>query len=328
MLLPHHSSIRGIWQLILLRQSTKAYAITLLELTIIHLSSHTNLAASDIPPIPGMTVEYHYQRQFPLNPLGIYLSAIELMYYLSRLDWNAPISGDVNEWLDAYNVRIMVLRTADANVLHNSHVVLALLGAINDMSSKNAHCEFFVYISLDRRQIGIIAVGPKDGLTQRLTADKERDGPRSLTQNDTTSTNYAPLTLSSEIIDPAFQSVHIEYQTDGDAIGARYVFLMVLDGMAQAAQFSPHSHCSGFHAMDPDLHAVFHISPTHTGRFKFQYSVIVRTLYLLFGDILLDKSRFHEMSFQLVWDGLYVAQGSVTDLSIKGLKQGVDVGRR
>ena len=192
------------------------------------------------------------------------------MYSLSPGDWNAPIPGDASESVNAYNVEIKVLRKTETTVLHYSHVVLALLRAINDMSSQNTYCQSFVYIFLNEKHIGVIIVGPRGGLTQTLAADEKGDGPLSLAQSDMTTTNSSSLTLSSEIIDPAYQHVNIEYQTDGDAIGSRYVFLVVLDGIARTAQFPANSHCSGFHAMDPDLHAVFHIGSSYDKRFRLQ----------------------------------------------------------
>ena len=274
------------------------------------LSSHGNLSSPDIPTIPGMTVKIRYEPEWRLNPVGIYLTAIKTMYSLAQGDWNQPIQGGRFVSLDAYDVEIVFLGHEGGD-LRSSHVVSALRDTMLDLSPKKLFCQAFTKISLNEKEIGEISIG----FTTDQTLEADNEGTTGVNSNDAT-VNATNLTYPDEIIDPTF-SIKITYEIDGHSIPSSFVFLMVLDGMARVAQFDPRAPCHVIHAWDPDLHAVFHLGAADPRPFRLFCGMITRSLYLLFGDIALDKSRFHEMSFHLLWHGQRAGQGSVTSLPLR-----------
>ena len=190
---------------------------------------------------------------------------------------------------------------------------------MNDLSSRKLFCQLITQIFLNGKEIGLIFVLHTDGRTLDAVHNETSD----LNSRDG-AIDVSNFMNTDEIIDQAFTHVKITYQIDGNRIPSSSVFLMVLDGMARVAPFDAWVSCNVIHAWDP--HAVFHMGAADECRFPLRYSMITRSLYLLFGDILLDKSRFHEMYFHLLWDGQRVAPGSVTSLPLAPQVETLDSG--
>ena len=212
----------------------------------------------------------------------------------------------------SYDIKISIrssLPEGSAFPLRTSHVISSFLSGINDMSLRGKYFRLTILITHQNQEIGSIFIGKKtDNPSLSVTTSQEETPNVRFRALDS-------LDFSGDIIDPSNPRLKITYDFDGGRIVLRDAFLMILDGFATAAEFEESTRCDVFHALDPEAHAVFHIGQGFSTRYL-TYNVIIRILFLLWVEAMISKTGFYQMSFQVLFDGEQVAQGSITRLSV------------
>ncbi|KAL8639150.1 MAG: hypothetical protein Q9226_008909, partial [Calogaya cf. arnoldii] len=270
-------------------------------------------------PPPGFEIDFRVYREKPLSPLGVYLNAVKLMYTLSQwtqtiYSWDAQIGViDLEVALDGYDLEISI-QTKDKALrptsLQFGQAVWALLSGIRAISEQSLYFMLWIDILKEGNSVGLIFIGPKKPSGAVLPASRlpNDEGNGIATEHSVVSPG-----IREKIIDPEYRDLVINVQTEGKAIGARYIYLMTLEGLAEAAQYNGNIECRSLTALNEGANAVFEIGAEG----HLLWSQVARTLYLLFGEMVLDKKRFHEMDFQVLKSGTMVGRGSITDLSVR-----------
>ncbi|KAL8846649.1 MAG: hypothetical protein Q9221_008277 [Calogaya cf. arnoldii] len=270
-------------------------------------------------PPHGFKIDFSIYRDRPLSPLGVYLNAVKLMYTLSQwtqtiYSWDAQIGViDLEAALDGYDIKISIQakdRSLRPTSLQFGEVVWALLSGIRAISEQSLYCMLSIDILKDGNSVGVIFIAPKKRSGPVLPASRL---PNSEGIDIATEAPVVSPGISEHIIDPQYRDFVINVQTEGKAIGARYIFLMTLEGLAEAAQYNGEFECRSLHAFNEGANAVFFIG----GQGRLLWSHVARTLYLLFGEMVLDKKRFHVMEFQVLKSGTIIGRGSIDDLSVR-----------
>ncbi|KAF6217456.1 hypothetical protein HO133_006794 [Letharia lupina] len=267
----------------------------------------STLAAPDRPP--GFEVEIHYDTSKPFGPLGVYLCAIDCMYHFAQIGWHEALAGGLTVWVDGFDVEIDVESEQGPTgplKLETSNIIQGLYETMLDVSAGSHFCEVLTTLSLHRRQLGTLVI--------------ERRAPRTLEKGSANTTNTGLTKASAQgntvtypsgyITDSNDHSFSTSYTYSGTRINSKDVFLAVLDALATAAQFSPSTPFRSLTALSASGNCVINIVEVDS-QFQVNYSFVTKALRVMVLDIMVTLRNFGEVTFQLKWKALNIAEGSI-----------------
>ena len=275
---------------------------------LIDKSLSVSTLAAPAPP-SGFEIDIHYDTSSLLNPLGIYLCAIDFMYQFAQTGWNKRLSGGFTVWLDRYDVEIdieSVHQQHGSVQLQTCHIVLGLYETIREVSAQSRFCEVLTALSLHRRQIGSLAI-------QRKTPQKTKTVGVNATSSSTVmdfSSNDVPTYPSGSIIDLDDRRFNISYMFTGIRINSKDIFLAVLDALATAARFPANTLFQSLNAASPSGACVISLT-VDSSQSTLSYSFITKTLRGIVIHVMVVLRKFEEITFQLNWQANKMVEGSV-----------------
>lgn len=271
-------------------------------LELIGESLSVSALAVPTPPL-GFEVDIHYDMSKPLGPLGVYLCAVDFLYYFAQTGWYKELAGGFTIWVTGFNMEIDIENSQAYGglVLQTSHIVLGLYDTITDVSTHSRFCELLTTLSLHGRQIGVLMIQKRTSSTANAT---------NLVMVKGSPISNAVTYPSGQITDADNPDFSVFYTYSGIRINSKDIFLTVLAALATAAQFSPSRSFQSISASSPSGDCVISISEVGSP-FPVNYSYITKTLRTLISDISVFLAKFGEMTFQLNWGASSMAEGSI-----------------
>lgn len=277
---------------------------------------------SPLPPgPPGFSVDYFWNRSKALNPLGLYVTAIKLMYGLSKQPWSSPVelleSGlcIISQQPD-YNVIILTADRHPGTTLTTGMVVKVLYESVTDMATREpGFYQINDFITLNGETIGKMIIDSNNLLLNHegvLNATLTADFPHNIASSHPTERDIGDVTQpsnSNEIIDPHDRRLKITWEWGGKNIPAQDIFSAAFNGLAASALYDHDGPCEYITALSASGNAVFHIGrSTRTTVFA---GVIARAFYLLINQLFLVQRRFEELWIYLSINGINFADGYI-----------------
>ncbi len=264
-----------------------------------------------------------WETSISLNPLAVYVVAIDLMYGLSKQSWSKQV-----ELIESG--LLVVLQTPEYNVIiYTSHqttdlttglCVQILYQAVNCMATRNpGFYQSTNFATLRNRPIARLLITDLDhwdfppigtsNSSIHSIETRSYDLVNSLEATETTSPTSTPTADSGELTDPDDNLFKIRYQYSGQRVLNGDVFSAAIDGLAMAAQYDSDGPCDSITALSISRKVVWHIGrstthPTFT-------SELTRVFFLMIRDLFLKERRFQELWFHLEYEGEIVADGYV-----------------
>lgn len=269
--------------------------------------NHSLSTLSAPAPPPGFEVDIHYDTSNILNPLGVYLCAIDFMYDFARKGWNKRLSGGFTVWQEDYNAEIDIESLHQSSVqLQTCHIVLGLYETIKEVSAQSRFCEVLTTLSMHRRQIGSLAIQKK---TRQTTNTVRANATNSLMAKGVSSSNDPtyPSGLITDVDDPPFT---VTYTFNGIRTNSRDVFLAVLDALATAARLPSDTLFQSLNAISPSRACVISVA-VDSSQSRLSYSYITKALRAVVTNVMVVLRKFEEVTFQLNWRGDKMVEGSI-----------------
>lgn len=265
--------------------------------------------AAPAPP-PGFQIDVHYDTTSTLNPLGVYMVAIDFMYQFAQRGWNKRLSGGFTVWLDKFGVEVdieSVRHQHGAVELQTCHIVLGLYETILEVSAQSRFCEVLTTLSLHRRQIGSLAIQRK---TPQITKTDGANATKSFMVEASSSSN-APTYPSGIIIDVDDRPFTVSYTFTGIHINSKDIFIAVLDALATAAQLPADTLFQSLNAVSPSGNCVISVA-VDSSQSRLSYGHVTKALRALVISVMVVLKKFEEITFQLKWQANKMVQGSIS----------------
>lgn len=258
-----------------------------------------------LPSPPGFDTQLRFNETTPLDPAGVYLASIELMWRISQQPW----AGSVD--LDAMRMILSPSRLVGISVFQNrptlqpSHIVLALLKAV--MAMYRGEPGFFK-LDAEMTRLGV--------QTGRLVIDNPLAQSTLGGGNDTTLDSLGTpeesiLIATSGVIDDAdWEGFSITWILDGAFLSVQEIFIAVLNGIATIGYDSrggPSQDCEFVTGLGAAGNVAFHVSRTQTT--PVLCILFSRAIYLTTVNVIVGMKHFQEMGIVLKRDGLQFARG-------------------
>lgn len=260
------------------------------------------------PPL-GFEINIRYDTGEPLNPLGVYLSAIDCMYQFAQEGWYKGFAGGLIVWAEGYDVEIVIqaLREPhDRLALETVHIVFGLYETLVEVATQSSFCELLTTLLLHRRRLGYLHI-------QKRTPQKLKSGT-----DATNLTVVKPFPQSNDVtypsgqfIDPDEPEFSLHYTFSGTRINSKDIFLAVLGALAASAQFSPDRPFVSLRATSPAGDCAINVRETG-GPFELNYSFLTKALRMIITNIIVPLRKFEEITLQLKWEGLTEAEAEIT----------------
>ena len=231
------------------------------------------------------------------------------MYLFAQREWNKRLSGGLTTWVEDFSVEIDVesMRGQRASAgVQTSHIVVGLYQTIVEVSVQSLFCEVLTTISLQRREIGSIAI------QKRISGTKENDGitaTSSLMVNGFSSSN-AVTYPSGQVTDTDDHSFTIPYTFNGIRINSKDIFIAVLDALATAAQFPANTPFRSLNAISASGDCVIRIA-VDSSQSELSYSHVTKALRAMITDVMIVLRKFEEVTFQLSLQAVKMVKGSI-----------------
>lgn len=280
--------------------------------TATHLSLEELVNVTSPTPPAGFQVQLRFNESIPLNPLGVYINAIELMYKLAQEEWNDRIHEHLYMSVTIYNIWIFAASTTQIRI-QISLLVIALQDAIIAMARLSGFFGLTVNICLDGPIIGLLEIGnnesPPDSIT---TTSGTKDVLRLVNKNP----SNGSLSNSGQVVDPLDSKFVISYTFYGKAINSKEVFTAVLDGLAISAQYNSQEDCSVLEAVSVSGTSALSVSQIPSFSTPLHYSDVTRALLILTTGVIVLRRRFGEVEFGISYDGIEIAEGYILKLAL------------
>ena len=275
------------------------------ELIDVSLSVSTLTAPE--PPF-GFEVDIRYETRETLNPLGVYLSAIDCMYQFAQEGWYKGLAGGLKVWAEGYDVEVLIqaLREPhDRLALETIHIVFGLYETLVEVATQSRFCELVATLLLHRRRLGYLYIQKRTPQTLKSGSDA-----RNLTVVKAFLPSNEVTYPSGHFIDPDEPEFSIHYTFSGTRINSKGIFLAVLGALAASAQYSPDRSFVSLRATSPAGDCVINIRETDAS-FELNYSFITKALRMMITDIIVPLRKFEEITFQLKWEALSMAEAYI-----------------
>lgn len=271
-------------------------------------SAIASTAAITVPaPAFDYSVDWHYDRNQPLNVLAIYLSAIDCMYGLAQRGWDDRLIGGWQIWASGQKVEVDVESTGGSHgplPLLTSHIVVAVYSTVEKLWKDKAFCKVTTSISIGQRQIGTLKIQPFAGRATSVGVTNSDIG-NSTAENLSTNPATQP---SGQVTDKDDVRFTVDYAYSGARIDSQEMFIAILDALANSA---PHPDTSDFHhlaaasASGGCTIVIYKVASPY----QITYSYTTRALRTLTRFVIQPLRRFGEMTFELNWKGTNIAKG-------------------
>ena len=261
------------------------------------------------PELPiGFEADIRYDTTKTLNPLGVYLSAIDFMYQFAQIGWHKELDGGLRVWAEGFDVEVNIRALRGPQnplALQTVHIVFGLYETIVDVAAQSRFCDVVTTLWLHRRRLGYLRIEKR--MPEKLTSGTDDTNLTVVKAFPQSNDGTYP---SGQFIDPDDPEFSIHYTFSGARIDSKSIFLAILGGLAASAQYSPDRGFRSLHTISPSADCVIDIIEIDAS-FEVNYSFVTKALRMMITDIIVPLRKFEEVTFQLKWLASTIAEGSI-----------------
>ena len=272
--------------------------------------SVSTLAAPSPPP--GFDVDINYDTSRFLNPIGVYLCALDCMFHFDLMGWHQTAVRGLTIWADRHNVQLDLdsyVMTQGGPQLTTAHMVAGLYQTITDIAAGDRFCEVISTLSLYQRQIGTLRF---EKIPPRSLEMEGGGDARNLSVGDTGSVRNGITYPSGRWDDPGRTDFSMTYTFSGKRINSKGIFLAVIDALAIAAQFDQDTVFTSLRGMSTTGNCVVNVVAT-PGPTSVSYASVTKAVRLVIADIMIPLNKFGEIRLQLKWRDVLMGEISVKE---------------
>ncbi|KAL8709545.1 MAG: hypothetical protein Q9225_007441 [Loekoesia sp. 1 TL-2023] len=248
---------------------------------------------------------FSFDHNFPLRPIELYQTAIQMMYDLAQQDYTEVIHMEDSKELGNYNVLILFVNTQVSTApdqLRVMHCVAALYRAILVMTDGLMFCQMRSQLAIGLTDIGGLSIMALDDAAIAGTNTTNTD-----LINDTDVTSKSPSNRilgpsRGQIKDPENPSFVINFHFFGKPITSKEVSLAVLEGLAAAAPHPKTMGCKELEVVSPTGGCAIFVGGV-ASHHAFTYQWATRALKLLYQQIVVPQKNFGDLYLDLRFDG-------------------------
>ena len=260
-------------------------------------------------PPPGFVAKTEFKLAEPLDPNGVYLATISLMFALSEQAWSSEVDLTRLNWVPSPGGRVAIVTVAEAPGLQPGHIILAIYQCVLAMYSRRPGFDAVVVkIYLQERCIGkLVMLNPFDlpavigSRNSTLLGESMAKGTGSV------------MTRAGVLVDPENDDFRISWAFDGRPVPAQDIFSAVLDGIATTAQYDVNESCAYVTGVSFSGNLAFHISRISVQ--DLECGRISRAFLLISHWIIPIERIFTEMDFTLILNERPIAEGYIFKIS-------------
>ncbi|KAG7006847.1 hypothetical protein G7Y79_00012g031830 [Physcia stellaris] len=292
-------------------------------------------ASLSIPQIPdGFSVDIDHHDAIPLRPLGVYVTAVEAMFILSLLPWDALASQPYTFNVRPYQVKIYfedIFGEYQYTKMRHSHMVIGLYVAVLGTAERYGHGFVAETITLKvwDQEIGICTIYPHLSAADVLsisdilhlnTSGGDDRGNFPDTKPKAGSLPRLDMSVASldsrsgSFPDPDDPRVRVHWRYRFLPLASRDVFLAILDGLALAAQADINDPCRELNAFSeaPQRKVAISVTAVRGTRvaLNFTYRHAARML-LLISRLIVTLGKYDEMVFWADFNGVRFVLGDI-----------------
>ena len=261
-------------------------------------------------------MDIDYDASKTLNPLAIYISAIEFLWYFVHQDWDAFFAKSYAGWAPGFNVEVFLANARgvqSAILLRVNHIIIATLQIVMSLARANKSCKVSGGLYFQRRYMGVLTIQSRQIQGNVLGAP--------LLVNDTIIGGNSTHTVnivnaqSGVFRDNDEPDLTISYTFKEIRIEGKEVFTAILDALATAAQDGEETifrSVKGIGASGDVEISILSEGPER--RYRITNSYVYAILRDLVLDIMVKAKRFSEMTFEAQWKDAKVCVGSVSKI--------------
>lgn len=298
----------------------------------LYISQNSSLSIPQIPD--GFSIDIDHHDAIPLRPLGLYVTAVEAMFILSLLPWDAlapqPYTFNVQPYQENIHFEPIFRKYQHAEMRH-SHMVIGLYVAVLGTAERFGHgfVAETTTLKLWDQQIGICTIYPRLSAADRPSSmdvsylDISRGDDRG-SFSDTKPKAGSPITFDTSVAslesgsgsfpDPDDPRVRVHWRFRFLPLASRDVFLAILDGLTLAAREDTKDLCRELNAFSeaPQRQVAISVTAIRGSRvaLDFTYRHAARTL-LLISRLMVRLGKYDEMVFWVEFNGARFALGDV-----------------
>lgn len=256
-----------------------------------------------------------------MNLLSLVNLGVELMYEISRFEWNGVFPDNAEIDVDDDIVTIWVGTTTvfeqpEPYRLKNGYAVMAMYETFTSMILQREYYAVESEIRLRGRKIGSVQVRNYKDLDSapNLTISAPASGGSNLTSSLGNG--------SGQIIDEEDANFKITYTLDTTRqLHSQDLFLAFLDGLATAAESGNSQSCKsmvGTGQMSTTGQGVIQVSEDSANTGSLSYDLVKGGLYLTWNDIVLKNRWFYSMHLSLEYAGVKVGDFWISGTGLQG----------
>ncbi|KAG6991340.1 hypothetical protein G7Y79_00053g088230 [Physcia stellaris] len=272
-----------------------------------------------MPPIPpGFSTKIEFGSK-PLNPVGVYINAIEAVREWSRNAWNSRFTGTTGLIDSKLGIAIRcveIVQPKKGPSMQMGDVLLGLQSGVVAMAERNHFRELVVFLQYHGVVRGVVE------FTQRLRSEFALDSPsNSSTFGGGGQDNSSSLTQDSgQVYDPNYKYhwLSIDWRFDGRTVPASEIFTTILDAMISTASEKPDAERSYIYGVSSSGNTGFNIHEltyTAPGGRKLTNNLICESLYLIARFIFMKERKFLETDFTVSIFRKTIAEGFFMKIS-------------
>ena len=280
----------------------------------------TPIITAPAPP-PGLSTRIEYFEQTPLNPVEIFIVAIQSMTLLAEQPYDAFVQFTdlVISGPKRLELTVEILR----QILQYKHIVAALYEVGVKIASESKY-----YRCLATLDVGGVEGGNLTFQPVTLGAHDENRSTHHVALAERIPASLSNLTVgaddSASIIDPTDSKFKLEYCFDGVRITAAEIFTTFLDALAYAAEQDSDAVDAYVNGVSASGHCTINMHAL-AGR-ELRWKQLVRALLILWEDVIMggvqqkgNGARFEGLEFGLLYDGVRIGKGFLWKLpSVSG----------
>lgn len=254
-----------------------------------------------------------------VNAFELYQDVIKVLFALACEDWNALLDTHETTGVTTGST-VLGLHAVVPSQTRNSYIIYGIVEMLEAMPQHNWQSGS-IALQFKNHLIAVIVMAGVDQPPRDLGLIAA-DGNATWSNTSITSQSATEAVEAGEwktIVNPFLLPGHIiHWRYDGDTIPGQELFLTLVDGLTQAAQYHLGARLTSLEAFAPSGRTLFYMASdvdTH-GASPFYWLQCTATIRALAQEGMVPSKKFAEISFELHFEHVTIATGYIVKRQI------------